>query len=213
MKYSLYMIQEKNLQINIEQEIRAKRDLLLIEDFASGKTEAFDKLIKYYENTVACLLQKLHVKEDDIEDIKQEIFLKVYRNIMKFRNQSSFYTWIYRITINTFFDYNKKNQRANMRLKRIQDNFIEEKKLHINDDSDPFYTTYELITTETLKKAINTLPEIYRSVAIMREINGLSYEEISILVGTSNGGVRSRLMRARVQLRNILYKKIYKTAA
>jgi len=195
-----------------EQIERAERDLRLIEAYQAGRREAFDEIVRSYENTVARILTQLNVNSADIEDLTQEAFLRVYRNLDRFRGQSSFYTWLYRITINVFFDHNKKRKRADVRLARLQNSLIDVSNERPNDN-DPFRATFDRLTQETFCAAIATLPEAFRDVVEMREVDDLSYEEIALQTGISIGTVRSRLSRARARLKVVLRPALIEVAA
>ncbi len=190
-------------QLAAEGQMRAIRDLRIIEAYRAGRAEAFDELVASYETTVHRLLSQLNVTAGDIEDLTQEVFLRVFRNLHRFRGQSSFYTWLYRITINVFFDHNKKRKRADARLTRLQHALIDVSDQRPETD-DPFRATYDAITNQTFSAAIATLPELFRDVVAMREVDDLSYEEIALATGISIGTVRSRLSRARARLKEVL---------
>jgi len=197
---------------NPEQIERARRDLLLIESYHAGRRDAFDEIVRGYESTVARILTQLNVNTADIEDLTQEVFLRIYRNLQRFRGQSSFYTWLYRITINVFFDHNKKRKRADVRLARLQNSLIDasnERPL----EQDPFRATFDRLTTEMFSQAIADLPEAFRDVVSMREVEDLSYEEIALQTGISIGTVRSRLSRARARLKAVLRPAMAEVAA
>ncbi len=190
--------------LGIEQQVRAERDLALIESFRSGSASAFDELVRHYEPTVHRVLGQLNVPAGDVEDLTQEVFLRIFRNIDRFRGQSSFYTWLYRITVNVFFDHNKKRKRADVRLTRLQNALVDVSNYGPERAGDPFYATYESLTHETFAHAIDELPEAFRAVVAMREVDDLSYEEIAMQTGISIGTVRSRLSRARARLKDML---------
>lgn len=197
---------------NAEQQARAIRDLALIEAYRAGRSDAFDELVRAYEAIVHRILGQLNVIGSDVEDLTQEVFLRIYRNLHRFRGQSSFYTWLYRITINVFFDHNKKRKRADVRLARLQTALIDVSN-HAPDPNDPFRATYESLTRETFNEAIAALPEPFRDVVAMREVDDLSYEEIAIQTGISIGTVRSRLSRARARLKDVLRPALITVAA
>ncbi len=197
------MSQVQRKQPNIEQQARAERDLRTIEAYRSGRVEAFDELVTSYESTVHRVLAQLNVTSGDIEDLTQEVFLRIFRNLHRFRGQSSFYTWLYRITVNVFFDHNKKRKRADVRLMRLQNALVDVTNQR-PDDADPFRATYDALTHERFSDAIATLPEPFRDVVAMREVDDLSYEEIALQTGISIGTVRSRLSRARARLKELL---------
>ena len=182
---------------------RAERDLALIEAYRNGRAEAFDELVNVYQATVHRIFAQLNVVGADVEDLSQDVFLRVYRNMQRFRGQSSFYTWLYRITVNVFFDHNKKRKRADVRLTRLQ-NALVDASSQGPDPHDPFRATVEALTREALSRAIALLPEPFRDVVAMREVDDLSYEEIAMITGISIGTVRSRLSRARARLQESL---------
>ena len=188
---------------NPEQQHRASRDLRLIESFRAGRAEAFDEIVLAYDAHVRRLLSQLNAPPSDIEDLTQDVFLRVFRNLDRFRGQSSFYTWLYRISINVFFDHNKKRKRADVRLSRLQDALSERTRLREPND-DPFVACCNSLVREGLSQAVNALPETFRTVISMREVDDLSYEEIALQTGISIGTVRSRLSRARVRLKEML---------
>jgi RNA polymerase sigma-70 factor (ECF subfamily) len=186
-----------------EQQERALRDLRLIEAFRSGRSEAFDDLVRAYEPHVRRVLTQLNAPPSDVEDLVQEVFLRIFRNLGRFRGQSSFYTWLYRITINVFFDHNKKRKRADVRLARLQ-NALSEVSTVREPSDDPYVACYNALAREEFSQAINALPEAFRTVVAMREVDDLSYEEIALQTGISIGTVRSRLSRARARLKELL---------
>jgi len=198
--------------LNEEALHRAQRDLALIESYRNGRLEAFDELVAGYETTVHRILAQLNVVGADIEDLTQDVFLRIYRNLHRFRGQSSFYTWLYRITVNVFFDHNKKRKRADVRLARLQNALVDASNQG-PDPQDPFRATLEALTLETFSRAIALLPEPFRDVVAMREVDDLSYEEIAMITGISIGTVRSRLSRARARLKESLRPALTTAAA
>ena len=207
---SMSAVQRKEL--NAEAQMRAVRDLRTIESYRSGRTEAFDDLVTSYEPAVHRILAQLNVSAGDMEDLTQEVFLRIFRNLHRFRGQSSFYTWLYRITVNVFFDHNKKRKRADTRLMRLQNAFIDVSNQQ-PETRDPFWVTYEAMTHEYFAHAIAELPEPFRDVVAMREVDDLSYEEIALQTGISIGTVRSRLSRARARLKEVLRPALADAAA
>jgi RNA polymerase sigma-70 factor (ECF subfamily) len=186
-----------------EQQLRAARDLRLIAAYRSGRPEAFEELVCSYEAQVRRILGQLNVSPGDAEDLTQEVFLRIFRNLQRFRGQSSFYTWLYRITINVFFDHNKKRKRADVRLARLQNEIGDASNLN-QPSGDPYSACYDAMTVEGLNQAIAALPAPFREVVAMREVDQLSYEEIAHATGISIGTVRSRLSRARTKLKELL---------
>ena len=197
---------------NPEQALRAARDLRLIEAYHAGRREAFDDLVTAYDGHVRRVLGQLNASVAEIEDLTQEVFLRVFRNLQRFRGQSSFYTWLYRITVNVFFDHNKKRKRADVRLQRMQNALVDVTSARLEGE-DPYYVCYDKLTERALSEAIAELPEAFRDVVAMREFDDLSYEEIAMQTGISIGTVRSRLSRARARLKDLLRPVLSEAAA
>jgi RNA polymerase sigma-70 factor (ECF subfamily) len=197
------MPQVQRKPLGVEQQLRAERDLRLLEEYRAGRHDAFDDLVHAYQPTVQRVLGQLNVAPTDVEDLAQDVFMRVYRNVHRFRSQSSFYTWLYRITVNVFFDHNKKRKRADVRLQRLQSAMVDVSNARPEAD-DPFRAAFERLTTDTFSRAIAMLPEPFRDVVAMREVDDLSYEEIAMQIGISVGTVRSRLSRARARLKDVL---------
>jgi RNA polymerase sigma-70 factor (ECF subfamily) len=205
-------VSQPRKKIDPEQQLRAVRDLNLIESYRAGRAEAFEDLVRSYDQHVRRILSQLNVPGGDVEDLAQEVFLRIFRNLHRFRGQSSFYTWLYRITVNVFFDHNKKRKRADVRLARLQSALIDVTNVR-HDGDDPFFACSNALTQREFAKAIDALPEAFRTVVAMREVEDLSYEEIAIQTGISIGTVRSRLSRARARLKELLRPALIQTAA
>ena len=189
-----------------ESTVRSRRDETLVADYRNGRKAAFEELMNSYDGMIRKHLQQLS-GTTDIEDLKQEVFLKIFRNMHKFKGESYFYTWMYRITLNVFFDSAKKRRRADGRLEKLQNDFVDASVVR-RDIEDPYHAYFEQMTQDLLAEAIQELPKIFSEVMAMRELEGLSYEEISDRVGVSTGTVRSRLSRARTRLRTALAPRI-----
>jgi RNA polymerase sigma-70 factor (ECF subfamily) len=199
-------------KVNLEQQLRAARDLDLIEAYRGGRGEAFEQLVQSYDLQVRRILTQLSVTSGDVEDLAQEVFLRIFRNLHRFRGQSSFYTWLYRITVNVFFDHNKKRKRADVRLARLQSALVDVTVVR-SDSEDPYVACYNALTHDQFYKAIDALPQAFRMVVEMREVDDLSYEEIALQTGISIGTVRSRLSRARARLKELLRPVLVAAAA
>lgn len=189
-----------------ESTVRSRRDETLVADYRNGRKAAFEELINSYDGMIRKQLQQLS-GTTDVEDLKQEVFLKIFRNMHNFKGESYFYTWMYRITLNVFFDSAKKRRRADGRLEKLQNDFVDASIVR-RDIEDPYHAYFEQMTQDLLAEAIQELPKIFSEVMAMRELEGLSYEEISDRVGVSTGTVRSRLSRARTRLRTALAPRI-----
>ena len=179
-------------------------DSVLIEKVKKGNKGAFDFLVnKYYPRVYASLFSFTKSKEDS-EDLAQQTFIKAWQQIESFRGDSAFFTWIYRIAINLAKNFavssSYKKQKANT---SIQDVAIE-------------ITSYENIESvlthnqsmQEIKDFIKTMPESLKTAFTLRESEGKSYEEISIITNTPIGTVRSRIFRARESIIEFMQKEL-----
>ncbi|MDX1341555.1 MAG: RNA polymerase sigma factor RpoE [Reinekea sp.] len=181
-------------------------DLLLVQKAQKGDSRAFDLLVLKYQHKVASVVSRLVFEQDAIEDIVQESFIKAYRALHNFRGDSAFFTWIYRIATNT-----AKNHLEGMRRKpsyRGQDiddvgQFDMPDKLREQDTPDGLLARAQL--EDHLQQALRTLPEDLRVALTLREFDGMSYQDISEIMDTPIGTVRSRIFRAREAIENELH--------
>ena len=168
-------------------------DSILIEKAKQGNEGAFNFLMnKYYPRVYASLFSFTKSKEDS-EDLAQQTFVKVWQQINSFRGESAFFTWIYRIAINLAKNYvassGYKKQRANTSMDMLEIDISSKENIEsmlIHDQA-----------IEEVKNFINTLPESLKTAYTLREVEGKSYDEISIITETPIGTVRSRIFRAR----------------
>ncbi|MDI1258746.1 RNA polymerase sigma factor RpoE [Aquabacterium sp.] len=179
-------------------------DALLVERVQRGDQRAFEMLVVKYERRIQRLIARMVRDVDLVEDIAQETFIRAYRALPNFRGESAFYTWLYRIAVNTA-------KKALIGLRR--DPLVTESSragAGDDDDSDTSRVENELTTGETpeslmasrqiantVNAAIEALSEDLRQAITLREIEGLSYEEIAEVMGCPIGTVRSRIFRAR----------------
>ena len=172
-------------------------DQALVERVQQGDKKAFNLLVSRYQNRVAGLLTR-YVSPNDIPDVVQESFIKAYRSIGAFRGDSAFYTWLYRIAVNTAKNY----LTAQGRRPPNEDILAEEAESYdvgsnLRDVATP---ENEMLSNELKKIVFNTikgLQEDLRTAITLREIEGLSYEEIAEIMECPVGTVRSRIFRAR----------------
>lgn len=174
-------------------------DLLIVQRVQAGDKMAFNLLVNKYHRRVGRLLTRMVRNQEDIEDIVQETFIKAYRAIGNFRGDSAFYTWIYRIAINTAKNLLVTQGKRPSTLKEVNDDdnetFEDNAALSNIDTPESLYQTRQI--GEAVNQAMAELPEELRSAIVMREIDGLSYEEIAIAMDCPIGTVRSRIFRAR----------------
>lgn len=174
-------------------------DLLIVQRVQAGDKLAFNLLVNKYHRRVGRLLTRMVRNQEDIEDVVQETFIKAYRAIGNFRGDSAFYTWIYRIAINTAKNLLVTQGRRPSTLKESNDGdsetFEDNAALSNIDTPESLYQTKQI--GEAVNEAVSALPEELRSAIVMREIDGLSYEEIAAAMDCPIGTVRSRIFRAR----------------
>ena len=171
----------------------------------AGDHDAFEQLVQQYERKVYITAHRLMGIDADAMDASQEVFIRVYRFLDTFNAESSFSTWLYRITINVCKDMLRRRAvRAELPLE-LED---EENGTFVNEISDSTYDPVEIYERAELRQVIRTgidaLPETYKQIILLRDIAGLSYEEIADTLQIEIGTVKSRLSRARERLRNYL---------
>lgn len=178
----------------------------LVKRVKNGDVDAFEEIIAKYEKKVFSLIFNVTKNENEIEDLAQEVFIKIYKNIDKFQGKSSLYTWVYRITTNVCLDHIKKRKEIIYIDEKIQFEDGEmDMQLSTNEKlQDELYEEKEL--KEKLQNSINKLSENQRIMIILRDIQGLSYEEISKILNMKLGTVKSQINRARLKLKEILEK-------
>lgn len=174
-------------------------DLVIVRRVQSGDQAAFNLLVSKYHRRVARLLTRMVKNQEDIDDVVQETFIKAYRAIGNFRGESAFYTWIYRIAINTAKNLLVTQSRKPSALREIADEdnetFEDNSALSNIDTPESLYESRQIGVA--VNDAMTALPEELRSAIVMREIDGLSYEEIAAAMDCPIGTVRSRIFRAR----------------
>lgn len=182
-----------------------ERELEIIRSVLDGNTDDFEELVLAYQKNVYNLALRIVGNEEDAFDVSQDAFLRAYNSLSGFRGDSKFSVWLYRLTSNISIDYlrRRKRRRAESLTYISDDDAAEE--LEIPDER--FAPETELEKKE-LRRAVSdamaSLPEEYRKILTLREINGLSYEEIAQVLKLEAGTVKSRLFRARKKLCSIL---------
>lgn len=176
----------------------------LIEFAKHGDMEALEEIIKRQQKTVFATLYYLNAKPDEIMDLTQEILFKVAKNIKKLKNPRTFKSWLNQIIINQFYDTLRKKQKS---VKKVcLDNADESKaKFEIPDyTSNPYQKIADKELEKAIKNSIYKLPDPFKTAIIMRELQGLSYEEIARATNCNIGTVKSRIARARLKLQEYL---------
>lgn len=178
-----------------------------IQSFQAGDQQAFEELIRPHEKKVYNIALKLVKNEHDAYDLAQEALLKVYKALENFEYKSNFSTWLYRITYNTCLDFLRKEK------KNWQVSLDEEKedgvKLEIEDKSPTPEIAFEAkMTRQMISEAMDELDEVQRAVVVLRDVEGLSYDEIAALTDLNIGTVKSRINRGRTKLKALLMEKL-----
>jgi len=183
-----------------------QNEQILLEKAKAGDVAAFEELIEGYQKKIYNLAYRILGNYEDANDMAQEALIRIFRSIANFKEQSSFSTWVYRITTNVCLDEirKKKNKKVISLDEEIHMDDGEMKRQIMSDDIQPDAAA-ELEELRTLvSDAINSLPEDQRLVITLRDIQGLSYEEISSVLDCPSGTVKSRINRARQALKNVL---------
>jgi RNA polymerase sigma-70 factor (ECF subfamily) len=174
-------------------------DAALVERVQKGDKKAFDLLVLKYQRKIIRLLSRMIRDQNEIEDVAQEAFIKAYKALPQFRGDSAFYTWLYRIAINTARNWMSQNSRRpsapNSNVAENDETFSE-----IDNLTDSNSPEAEMVTREiaaSVNETIEALPEELRRAIVMREIDGMSYEDIALAMNCPIGTVRSRIFRAR----------------
>lgn len=174
-------------------------DQLLVERVQAGEKQAFDLLVAKYQRRLMRLLSRIVHDPAEAEDVVQETFIKAYRALRRFRGDSAFYTWLYRIGVNTaknFLVLQARRTPTSTETDAEQAESFEDGE-HLRDINTPESVLASKQIVQTVNAAMDALPVDLRTAIALREIEGLSYEEISEIMACPIGTVRSRIFRAR----------------
>ncbi|MGB1455884.1 MULTISPECIES: RNA polymerase sigma factor RpoE [Spongiibacter] len=173
-------------------------DQQLVERVQQGDKRAFDLLVLKYQHKIFGLISRYIKDSDEVQDVAQEAFVKAYRALPKFRGDSAFYTWLYRIAINTAKNYLvARNRRPPGSDVDVADAEYFEGPSALKEVETPENRLYGEELKNVVQDAIKTLPEDLRAALTLREFDGLSYEDIAAVMDCPVGTVRSRIFRAR----------------
>lgn len=176
----------------------AQSDIDLVKRVQKGDKKAFDPLVIKYQQRIANLISRFIRDPDEVLDVTQEAFIKAYRALPNFRGDSQFYTWLYRVAINT-----AKNHLANLSRRPpqgdIEAEIAEQMDMgtRLKEQETPERLAEEADLKAVILEAVDQLPEELKTALTLREIDGLSYEEIAEAMDCPIGTVRSRIFRAR----------------
>lgn len=191
-----------------DKEARAAQNAIdreLVAAAKAGDRQAFGKLVERYQRRVYSLTYGIVRQREDAWDVAQEAFVKAYRNLSRFEGNSAFYTWLYRIAYNLSIDTLREKARretVDVQEGRVLEEALVKSGRKPHSNPDEMAARRELSTV--LQRAMNKLSEKHRAIIVLREIEGLSYEEMAEVLGISKGTVMSRLFHARQNLQTLL---------
>jgi RNA polymerase sigma-70 factor (ECF subfamily) len=178
----------------------------LVQRVQAGDTAAFDLLVRNYRERLFGVVYNLTSNREDAADLTQEAFIKAFRSIGRFQGNASFFTWLYRIAVNTTLSYLKKTRRKRFfSFEKLDDEATKAEIVeHFTSGNSADRATVTSELQEKLNEAIQKLSLKHRTVIVLFEIEGLSHTEIAEIIGCSEGTVRSRLHYAKQQLQSFL---------
>ncbi len=176
-------------------------DSRLVERTLAGEPEAFQELVERHQGRLFALARHYTRNAADIEDMVQDTFLKAYARLEGFDHRSSFYTWIYRIATNTILDVLKRRGRSPIRA--VEDPEVIGDVVPVDAPS-PMASLEAGEVAAITRRVLDELPDIFKAVLVMREFDGLAYQDIADQLGISIGTVESRLFRARARFKDKL---------
>lgn len=181
----------------------ANIDQQLVGKVKEGNKAAFDLLVKKYQHRIIALINRYIHDQDEALDVAQETFIKAYKAIPRFRGDSAFYTWLYRIAVNTAKNHLlvRKRRTAEVDIDIDNAHFIESAH-SLKDFATPENQLYKVELEKVIKQTLDDLPEDLRVALTLREFEGMSYEEIAEIMDCPIGTVRSRIFRAREAIDN-----------
>ena len=199
----------RSVGVALEQAVpAASHEAALVGELRAGSEEAFSYLLAVYQHPVFNLISRIVNGDRDAPDVLQEVFIKVFRGIRHFHGECSLKTWIYRIAVHEASNHRRSWLRRRLREAfSLEDDGVFPEAILARSPQQP-ETPYEVLEVserqETVQRALASLAHPYRAVVVLREIEGLSYEEIAQVLEVSEGTVKSRLMRGRELLKRKL---------
>ena len=178
----------------------------LVHSAQKGDTSAFGQLVEAHQSKIYSLCYRMTGNAEDAADLTQEVFLSAWRSLSRFQEQSSFGTWIYRMATNASIDFLRREKRRQV-LSMTMEEDSEERQAQVPDER---YSPHRLLEQKEARQAVSgalaALSPGHRQVLVLREMEGLSYQEIGQLLDLEEGTVKSRIARARLALRDFLIK-------
>jgi RNA polymerase sigma-70 factor (ECF subfamily) len=178
-------------------------DHRLIADCLQGRTEAFGELVRRHQDRLFNTVYRLLDNADDAQDVVQEAFLNAYQSLDSFKGDSLFFTWLYRIAVNTAISL-KRKQRVVISMSAGQEEGAAIEPLDPSELSQPGHALEQEEQERRIQHALNRLSSEHRTVLVMKDMEGQKYEEMAEVLQVPIGTIRSRLHRARLELRELL---------
>jgi len=195
-----------------DRELSQQEVARLVTAAKAGDKKAFSRLVEAYQDKIYGYLSRMLSDPDEAEDVAQEVFVRAYRSLKKFRGASSFHTWLYRIASNLAIDVARRRKRQDGSVYSLDapvDIGEDEYEREIPDDSHaPDQLTEQQEVQELVREAVMELPEKLRDVVVLYELQGESYEDIAGILDVPLGTVKSRLFNARGQLKKKLQRLV-----
>ncbi len=186
---------------------KRKSDLDLIQEFREGSQSSFEELLSRYSNKVFSLASRLTRNSEDAEEVLQDVFVTVHRKIASFEGKSSFSSWLYRVTVNAaFMKLRKRRQDHSIPLEDIVQQQHSPAALKSPESAYVDAQSIRNEMLEALETAIRRLPDDYRPVFILRDVDGLTSREVGRILDLTVPAVKSRLHRSRLMLRRRLHR-------
>lgn len=178
----------------------------LVHSAQKGDTSAFGQLVEAHQSKIYSLCYRMTGNAEDAADLTQEVFLSAWRSLSRFQEQSSFGTWVYRMATNASIDFLRREKRRQV-LSMTMEEDSEERQAQVPDER---YSPHRLLEQKEARQAVvdalAALSPEHRQVLVLREMEGLSYQEVGQLLDLEEGTVKSRIARARLALRDFLIK-------
>ena len=178
-----------------------EQEAAIVRKVLGGDANAFETLVLEYEKNVYNIALRMTGNSEDAADMTQEAFIKAYNSLQSFRGDRKFSVWLYRIVSNVCLDFlRSKNRRPTVSLS-VEDDDGEDAQLDVADESQsPELLLDRKLTRDSVRRGLDSLPPDYRQILLLREIQGLSYDEIAQALSLEVGTVKSRIFRARKRL-------------
>lgn len=199
-------------EANSAQKAEAAVDLELVKRVQNGDKQAFGILVERYQNRILHVLTPFLKNRADAEDVAQDAFVRAYRALAKFKGDSAFYTWLYRIAINTAKNYlaakKVRPPSSDVDMADVGESAYDVK---LRDEDSPEQLLHRDEVESAVYKAMAELPDEQRTALMLREIDGMSYEDIAITTDCPIGTVRSRIFRARDSIEKVIHPMLNKS--